>query len=438
MIIVIGGGPAGRLASIHLALEEKDVLLVDKRGALGGQCLHKGCMVICALNDVARSLDECRNLRELGIFDKVPSTDYSMIMDGMKNAQNKIAKVLDKETKDCGVEVINAEAKVSGRKVTIGDETFSPENIIIATGSTPAIPPVRGSNLPGVYTPHTITDIRELPNSIVIFGGGVIAAEYAYIFSLLGVDTEIISRSSFLRGKPEQMIRAAKKDLEGVKIRENAVVTGIEGDETVSGVEILEKGVKSRTDTNAVLIATGLVPNSNMVSGITKGNNGEILVNDRMETDIPGVYAAGDVTGQPFLTPVARLQGIIAADSILGIKKRTIPDCIPQAIRLRYEHSFCETGTENGTEVTFPAPAGPGSFWHVHKGNTGRSMLSADINRDHITGAYLGSPGSAQVMAYIAHLISKGSETSDFAEFIEVHPSTDGIPSLIKYLAQLK
>ena len=73
MITVIGGGPAGRLASIHLALEGKEVLLIDKRKELGGQCLHKGCMVICALNDIARSLEDCKNFKQLGILENIPS-----------------------------------------------------------------------------------------------------------------------------------------------------------------------------------------------------------------------------------------------------------------------------------------------------------------------------------------------------------------------------
>lgn len=438
MITVIGGGPAGRLASIHLALGGEEVLLIDKRKELGGQCLHKGCMVICALNDIARSLEDCRNLRELGVFDSIPSIDYSLALKGMKQTQEKIAKVLDKETRDCGVDVAFGEASVNGKEVELDGEKLNPDKLIVATGSIPMTPSFKGSNLPGVYTPHTITENERLPEKLIIIGGGVIAAEYAYIFSSMGVETEIISRSSFLRGKPEHLIKSAKKELEAVNIRENSVVKCIKGENKVTGAHIIEKGSEIHTEADTILIATGLVPNSSMISGIKKGSIGEISVNERMETDVSGVYAAGDVTGPPFLTPVARLEGIIAADSILGKKARKIPVCIPQSVKIRYEHSFFETDGGERTEISIPAPAGPGSFWYVHKGHTGRTMISTETGTENIKGIYLGSPSSGPALADMAYNISKNAEMLDFSEYLEVHPSTDGIPSLIKYINQLK
>ncbi|ADN37342.1 FAD-dependent pyridine nucleotide-disulfide oxidoreductase [Methanolacinia petrolearia DSM 11571] len=438
MITVIGGGPAGRLASIHLALGGREVVLIDKRKELGGQCLHKGCMVICALNDIARSLEDCRNLKELGVFDTVPATDYSLALKGMKKTQEKIAKVLDKETRDCGVDVVTGEVSVNGKEYTLDGEKTKPDSLIIATGSIPAIPRVEGIGLPGVYNPHTITEHGILPEKLAIIGGGVVAAEYGYIFSSLGVETEIISRSSFLRGKPGHLVKAAKKELESVNIRENSALKRITGEENVTGADIIQKGVKLHTEADMILIATGLSPNSGMISGIKKGSMGEITVNERMETDIPGVYAAGDVTGPPFLTPVARLEGIIAADNILGKKVRSIPACIPRSIKLRYEHSFFETDNENRTEISIPAPAGPGSFWYVHKSHTGRTMISTEAGKDNINGMYLGSPGSGPALAQMAYNISKSAETPDFSEYLEIHPSTDGIPYLIKYMNQLK
>lgn len=438
MITVIGGGPAGRLASIHLALGGKEVLLIDKRQELGGQCLHKGCMVICALNDIARSLEDCKNLKNLGIFNNIPSTDYSLVIKEMRRTQEKIAKVLEKETRDCGVDVVCGEASVNGKEVIFNGDRLRPDNIVIATGSIPAVPPFEGNNLPGVYTPHTITGSDTLPEKIAIIGGGVIAAEYAYIFSSLGVDTTIISRSSFLRGKPEQLVKSAKKELKDINIMENAAVRGITGEDRVTGVEIIHKGTELHTDADAVLIAAGLAPDSSMVSGIMKGDAGEIIVNERMETSVAGVYAAGDVTGPPFLTPVARLQGIIAADSILGRKVRSVPPCIPRSVRLRNEHSFFETESDSRTESSLPAPAGSGSFWYVHEGYTGRAMISTETGTDNINGIYLGSPGSGAVLACMAHIISKRAEVPDFSEYLEVHPSTDGITPLLKYLNQLK
>ena len=265
MITVIGGGPAGRLASIHLALGGREVVLIDKRKELGGQCLHKGCMVICALNDIARSLEDCRNLKELGVFDTVPATDYSLALKGMKKTQEKIAKVLDKETRDCGVDVVTGEVSVNGKEYTLDGEKTKPDSLILATGSIPAIPRVEGIGLPGVYNPHTITEHGILPEKLAIIGGGVVAAEYGYIFSSLGVETEIISRSSFLRGKPGPLVKAAKKELESVNIRENSALKRITGEENVTGADIIQKGVKLHTEADMILIATGLSSISGMI-----------------------------------------------------------------------------------------------------------------------------------------------------------------------------
>lgn len=438
MIIVVGGGPAGRLASMHLALGGKEVLLIDRRKELGGQCLHKGCMVICALNDIARSLEDCSNLQQLGVFKDIPKTDYSRAVSEMKLTQEKIAGVLDKETRDCGVDVVCSEVSVDGKEVILEGERLKPDKLIIATGSVPAVPPFEGIELGGVYTPHTITENTALPERIAIIGGGVIAAEYAYIFSSLGAETGIISRSSFLRGKPKQLVKSVKKELEKVNIRENAAVRKFTGEHRVTGIEIIQKGEVLNISADMVLVATGLAPNSKMVSGVKKGEQGEIIVNEKMQTDIPGVYAAGDVTGPPFLTPLARLEGIIAADDILGRKVRSIPACIPQSIKLKYEHSFFGIENDSMTEYSLPAPAGPGSFWYVHKGYTGRTMVSKETGSENITGMYLGSPGSGPALASIAHYLSKNPDLPDFSEFLEIHPSTDGIPSLIKYLNQLK
>jgi len=438
MITVVGGGPAGRLASMHLALGGKEVLLIDKREELGGQCLHKGCMVICALNDIARSLEDCSNLQQLGVFQDIPKTDYSRAVREMKLTQKRIAGVLDKETRDCGVDVICGEVSIDGREVILEGERLKPDNLIIATGSVPAVPSFEGTGLDGVYTPHTITGNTALTEKIAIVGGGVIAAEYAYIFSSLGVETEIISRSSFLRGKPKQLVKSVKKELEKVNIRENATVRKFTGEKRVTGIEIIQNGEVLNTGADMVLVATGLAPNSEMVSGVKKGERGEIIVNEKMQTDIPGVYAAGDVTGPPYLTPVARLEGIIAADDILGRKVRRIPACIPQSVKLRYEHSFFGTENDSMTEFSLPAPAGAGSFWYVHKGHSGRTMISKETGSENITGMYLGSPGSGPALASIAHYMSKNQDLPNFSEFLEIHPSTDGIPSLVKYLNQLK
>ena len=152
MIVVLGGGPAGRIASIRLATAGKKVTLVEsggKSGGIGGQCLHFGCMPVCALNDVARIISSARRFYERGMTDVVPALRFSKVMDEMYAVQQKIAGILDEETRNAGVDVVYGKSgRVDGPQVFIGDEPVAAEATIIATGSGRTSRISRGSPFP--------------------------------------------------------------------------------------------------------------------------------------------------------------------------------------------------------------------------------------------------------------------------------------------------
>jgi dihydrolipoamide dehydrogenase len=436
MIAIVGGGPAGRTAAIRLANGGKEVLLVDK-GGLGGQCLHHGCMVVCALNDVARLLTQSRSLHASGVLDSAPNISFPVLLSEMKKIQATIRGVLEEETRKAGVEICaGKEAHVDKSKLFIDGDEREADNILIATGSRPAIPDLRGITLPGVITPHNITTLSALPERLAIIGGGVIAAEYAYIFSGLGSEVEVLCRRSFLRGMNEKIQRAARKDLEQVTIRENIKITEITGSGRVESVIFHTKNKQEEIPADAVMIATGLQPRTENIDGLLKGNFGEVIVDSSMRTSVEGVYAAGDVTGPPYLTPVARREGIVAADVILG-KDRSIDHvAVPQSIKLGFDHSFCYIPSDESVTVSIPSPAGPGSFWSVPSRHTGISTLDFEPVKGRITGFYASAPGSSLTAAYLAHMMRTNTSVDDMETFIEVHPSTDGIYGLIRYASE--
>ncbi|HDS63972.1 MAG TPA: NAD(P)/FAD-dependent oxidoreductase, partial [Methanofollis liminatans] len=340
MILVIGGGPAGRFAAVRLGNAGRDVLLVEK-GAIGGQCLNYGCMAVCALNDAARHMQRNREFAAAGIVNGASEICFSALLEGMDRVQEKIRVVLDQETKNAGVEILyGSTARLDGRKVFIDGEEVEAEAVMVATGSVPAVPGVEGVSLSGVYTAHTLPRMERLPEDLVIVGGGVQAAEFAYIFSMLGSRVTVLARSAFLKGLDPRLRRLALKELKDVDIKEGAAFSGVTGNGWAESVSY--GGNESGTcRADAVLLAAGLVPNAAMIGGVRKGPKGEVRVNDRMETSVKGVYAAGDVTGGPFLTPVARLQGVVAAENILGIDRRFDPAAVPQSISLANELAFC-------------------------------------------------------------------------------------------------
>jgi dihydrolipoamide dehydrogenase len=432
MIVILGGGPAGRLASIRLASSGKEVILIEK-GGIGGQCLHYGCMPVCALNDVARLIQKARTFRELGITDSVPDVNFPTLLREMQMVQTTIASILDKETRDTGVEIrYGIEGRFDGKQVILGTEKLDADAIILSTGSRPNIPDIPGVSTKGVFTPHTLRSMDRLPKRIAIIGGGIMAAEYAYIFSRFGSNVTTLSRSMFLKNLDEHLRTRALRELAGTDLRQDTNVLSVEG---AAGDLRLTLKNTNRSETfncDAVLVAAGLVPNSERIGGVKKRPNGEVIVDEYMRTSVPCVYACGDVTGPPFLTPVARQQGIIAADNILGMHRKMDYDHIPQSLSLGYELAFCSDGNPEAKPLVIPGPAGPDTFWGVPASDTGLAKILVAPDGS-LSGMCSASPGGGLIAGYMALLMKHHFSVHDFADFIEVHPSTDGIYGLAKY-----
>jgi dihydrolipoamide dehydrogenase len=271
--------------------------------------------------------------------------------------------------------------------------------------------------------------MKKLPATMAIIGGSVAAAEFAYIFSTFGCDVTILSRSTFLKNTDKHLRALAMKELDGVTIRENTLVSSIGGSDRVESLQTPE----GQLETDAIFLATGLVPNSGTLSGVKKGQLGEVVVNNRMQTSIPDVYACGDVAGPPYLTPVARHQGIVAADNILGIPRTMDYKNIPRSISLAHDLAYCINNGEDMGSLAIPAPAGPGSFWSVPTGQTGLAKVIFDPGNGELAGICAAGPGGGLIAGYMAFLMKKHFSVHDFEDFIEVHPSTDGVYGLAKY-----
>lgn len=432
MIVVLGGGPAGRLAAIRLASAGREVTLVEK-GGIGGQCLHYGCMPVCAMNDVARHIHAAGTFSELGILGRVPKLDFKVLLHEMAKVQETITGVLDKETRDAGVEILyGQEGRFDGRQVVVGSERLNGDAVILSTGSRPALPDIEGILSEGVFTPHSLRTMKSLPERLVIIGGGIMAAEFAYIFSRFGSRVTVLSRSGFLKNLDETIRKRAVRELAGVEIREGTDILAVRGSTENLEISLKNGGKECVLACDAVLVAAGLTPNSKMLEGIAKRPNGEVIVDDYMRTNLSGIYAAGDVTGPPFLTPVARLQGIVAADNILGARRKMDYAAIPQALNLGYELAFCSDNNPRAKPLIIPGVAGPGTFWAVPASDTGFAKILVAPDGT-LSGMATASPGGGLIAGYMALLMKRHFSVHDFSDFIEVHPSTDGVYGLAKY-----
>jgi dihydrolipoamide dehydrogenase len=411
------------------------VILVEK-GGIGGQCLHYGCMVVCALNDVARLLHSARNLHRMGVVDAVPGVDFPALLREMGEVQEKIAGILDAETKGAGVDILyGREGRIEGKNVFVDDELIPAGTVIAATGSRPNIPTVKGIDLPGVENPHSLASLPSLPRELVIVGGGIMAAEFAYIFRQFGSKVHLVVRSGLLKSLGPKAAGLARKELEGVAIHENTRLSAINGQDRVEGVAV--EGVDGRITIpcDTVFIAAGLVPRAETVVGPDKGQNGKIIVNRRMQTSVEGLYACGDVTGSPCLTPVARREGYVAAENILGRETFMDYTMIPQYLALFNEHAFIGTENPCAVRVSVPGPAGPGTFWSVLSGMTGIAEVSVDPDSGQLCGLHTAAPSAGIIAAYQAFLMKMGITVQDFDDFIEVHPMADGVYPLMKFVS---
>lgn len=436
MIVILGGGPAGRLAAMHLAHSGEEVLLAE-RGVIGGQCLNFGCMVVCALNDAARVVRNTTDLQKLGIADRPPKINFPELIGGMQEVQKKIAGILDAETRSTGVQIhYGTDAVLQGKEVHLGSEILKPDAVIAATGSSPLIPDIQGITCKGVYNPHTLARMDRLPRKMVVLGGGVMGAEFSFIFSSFGCDVTMVARSDVLKVLDQKQRAVALKDLEGITIRPGTSLVTINGAPELNSVTARGPGGSlTEIECDALFIAAGLTPRSENLHGIAKGPNGEVLVDRHMETSTKGVYAAGDVTGPPYLTPVARHEGIVAAENILGRETTMDYDFFPQSVNLATEHAFCNPGAGDSASVSFPGPAGPGTFWKVPFNATGLAKVSVNPENGLLHGVSVSGPAAGIITSYIAFLMQKGYTADDFSSFLEVHPETDGVHGLLNHLS---
>lgn len=427
--VIIGAGPAGRLAASELGRNNEEVILIEKKH-IAGTCLNEGCMVICALNDIAKLLNAAERFENLDLIKSNITISYQQITEKIKETQEKLRNIEEAENKSLGNKIIYGEAKIQKENnkltVEVNNEKYTPEKILIATGSRPYLP-----NIPGIENAITSKDILNLkntPKKLNIIGGGMIAIELANIFSSFGSEVHILARNTILKDLDEDLREFTIKHLlKKVNIHENTTVTKITQNKTIT----TEKEFGGTT-----LIATGRIPNSEIVKNIVELNSdNSIKVDKTMKTSNQNIYAAGDVTGGIQLTPVARREGIIASRNIMGIHSEINYNNIPESLTLDMDVSFIKnTKKEEATrEIKQPGGAGPEVFWKLLNDKTGITKIKFN-KKDEIVDAYAISPSGVGDTAYIAFLMNMGITKEDFDKFLELHPSTDTYYKILKFL----
>jgi dihydrolipoamide dehydrogenase len=340
-VVVIGAGPGGYTAAFRAADLGKKVILVEKYSTLGGVCLNVGCIPSKALLHVARVLNEAQEMQAHGIDFGKPKINLPQIKDFKQGIINKLTKGLDSLAKQRKVEVIVGEAKFLSStslniKTATADKTISFTNAIIAVGS-------HSFKIPGLPNDDRIIDstgaldLKEIPQNMLIIGGGIIGLEMAEVYSSLGSNITIVE---FADGLIPGADRDVVKVLENrIKKKYKAIYTKTKCTQVVAkkdGIYVNFEGEKAPQEPqkfDKVLVAAGRRPNGKTLdahlAGVEVQENGFINVNNQCKTNVEHIYAIGDVVGQPMLAHKATHEGKIAAENCAGLKSyfdaRVIP-----------------------------------------------------------------------------------------------------------------
>lgn len=426
--IVIGSGPAGRLGSLELGKLGEEVTLIEKNH-IAGTCLNEGCMVICALTDITKFVENNNKFNSYGFIKSQLDISYEKIVEKITETQKMLRKINKEENECAGNNIVYGEAEINGSQVEVNGESFDWDNLLIATGARPFIPDIPGSQYG--LTNRDILKIDKVPEKLNIVGGGIIAVEVANIYSTLGSEVNIIARSKALKEIDSDIKDYIFKNLlSEINILEETDVVECKKNKVITNKNEELEGVP--------FFATGRVANSEIVRDIVELNpNNTIKVNEMMETTKEHVYAAGDVTGGYQLTPVARMEGITAARNMANYPNKVVYHAIPQTLSLNTEVSFVEDEKNNCSEedkvdIGIPGIAGPGAFWKILSGDTGYTKISFDKKQNKIKKINSISPSSVSDVAYLSYLMRINSPLDEYGDFLEIHPSTDANYKIIK------
>ena len=426
--IVIGSGPAGRLGSLELGKLGEEVILIEKNH-IAGTCLNEGCMVICALTDISKFIDQNRRFNNYGFIKSQIDVSYEKITEKITETQEKLRKLNQIENESVGNQVIYGEASINGDTVEVNNESFEYDNLLIATGARPFIPDIKGSKYG--LTNKDILKLDDIPEKLNVIGGGIIACEIANIYSTLGSEVNVIARSSFLKEIDDDTKQYVLKHIiPDVNVLENTDIKEAYKDKVLTSDDEELEGIP--------FLATGRIPNSEIAKDFVELNEDKsIKVDEMLRTDVEHVYAAGDVTGGYQLTPVARMEGITAARNMANYPNKVDYSCIPQSISLNTEVSFVKNekincSNEDTQSIAIPGIAGPGAFWKILTGDTGLTKIEFDKNANKIKKINSISPSSVSDIAYLSYLMRMDYDLDDYGEFLEIHPSTDANYKIIK------
>ncbi|MFC5558499.1 dihydrolipoyl dehydrogenase [Ureibacillus thermophilus] len=436
--LVVGAGPGGYVAAIRAAQTGQKVTVVEKN-EVGGVCLNVGCIPSKALISVAHRYENAKHSEDMGVIASDVKLDFSKVQAFKDSVVKKLTGGVAGLLKGNNVDVIKGEAyfvDANTVRVVNGDnaQTYKFKNAILATGSRPVeIPTFKYSDR--VLNSTGALNLKELPKKLVVIGGGYIGTELGTAYANFGTEVTILEGGSdILAGFEKQMTQIVKKGLKkkGVTIEVNALAKGVE--ETENGVIVTYEvnGEEKKVEADYVLVTVGRRPNTDELGleqiGIEFGERGLIKVDKQCRTNIPNIYAIGDIVAGPQLAHKASYEGKVAAEAIAGHKSvvdyLAIPAvCFtdPEMASVGYSE---EQAKAEGIEVKvakFPFAAN-GRALALNQ-TEGFVKLVARKEDGLIIGGQIVGAGASDMISEICLAIEGGMTAEDIALTIHPHPT---------------
>ena len=436
-LIILGGGPAGYTAAERAARGGLNTLLIEKR-ALGGVCLNEGCIPTKTLLYSAKIWHLAEDAKKYGI----EASADQFLMDKVNARKNKVVRKLVAGIKgkmtNAGVTVVTGEGEILAPttpqeySVKVGEETYTAPRLLLASGSETSIPPIPGLDTVEYWTSREALESKELPKSIAIIGGGVIGMEFAAFYNRVGVEVHVIEMlPEILGGMDSEMgalLRAEYTKL-GVKFYLQHKVTSVAPD----GVTVEFEDNSFVIPTERILLSVGRRPVTEKLSPLGLEMEGRgVKVDATMRTSLPGVYAAGDVTGYSLLAHTAVREAEVAVDNMLGKNAQMSYRAIPGIIYTQPEVA--------GVGMTEDQLKKEGISYRKHQlpmAFAGRFVAENEMANgvckiligedDTLLGAHmLGNPAS-ELIVVIAVAIERGIKAHELASVVFPHPTVGEI-----------
>jgi len=440
-LIIIGGGPAGYVAAERGGHNGLNVLLIEK-AKMGGVCLNEGCIPTKTLLYSAKTFENALHGDKYGVYGDNIRFDYGKMVARKNKIVRKLVAGVEIKMKQNNVTVVKGEAYIQQRNqdgfvVNCGDETYVGSDLLICTGSEAFVPSIPGLAEAGdiILTNREILEMKEQPQSLVIIGGGVIGMEFASLYNSLGSKVTVVEMLPEILGNNDAEISAMLRNIytkKGIEFNLNAKVVKIDGQQVTfekDGENFTVEGEKILVSVGRRAVTTGFGL-ENLKVELFKGG---IKVDEKMQTNVPGVFAAGDVTGFSLLAHTASREGEVVVNNLTGRNDVMRYNAIPGVVYTNPEVAAVGETEESAQakgiafKVAKLSMAYAGRFVAENEGGTGLCKILIGENNGKVIGVHMiGNPSSEMIYgACIA--IEQEMTLAEMEKIVFPHPTVSEI-----------